>query len=151
MSFNTSFSRLDSEINRFSFAFSCSSSFSRRARSTFNPPYSCANGITSAPRFPLPCKLAATSSRSLHQLQPAAADSRSAPPYASSLFSFAVPRVPVSDLLNWYKERRALRFAEQCAIQKISNCLPSPPLANALWTSFCRLSAIGFSCGIRNS
>ncbi|HEY5211566.1 MAG TPA: hypothetical protein VIJ38_00930, partial [Acidobacteriaceae bacterium] len=47
--------------------------------------------------------------RSLHQLQPAAADSRSAPPYASSLFSFAAPLVPVLSLLNWYKKRRALQ------------------------------------------
>jgi hypothetical protein len=40
ISFNTSFSRLNSETRRLSFAFSCSNSFSRRAWSTFNPPYS---------------------------------------------------------------------------------------------------------------
>jgi len=40
MSFNTIFSRLNSDTNRFSFAFSCSRSFSLRAWSTFNPPYS---------------------------------------------------------------------------------------------------------------
>jgi hypothetical protein len=40
MSFSTSFSRLNSETSRFSFAFSCSSSFSRRAWSTVNPPNS---------------------------------------------------------------------------------------------------------------
>ncbi len=39
MSFNTSFSKLSSDTNRFSFAFSCSSSFSLRAWSTFNPLY----------------------------------------------------------------------------------------------------------------
>ena len=38
MSFNTSFSRLNSDTSRFSFAFSCSSSFSRRAWSTCKPP-----------------------------------------------------------------------------------------------------------------
>jgi hypothetical protein len=40
MSFNTNFSRLSSLTRRFSFVFSCYSSFSRRAWSTFNPPYS---------------------------------------------------------------------------------------------------------------
>src|ERR1700758_4744339 len=40
MSFNTSLSRLSSATNRFSFAFSCSSSFNRFAWSTCRPPYS---------------------------------------------------------------------------------------------------------------
>src|SRR5258707_14448465 len=55
----------------------------------------CANGNTSAPRSQLPCRLAVTSSRSQHSLQPVAADSRSAPPYASCLAPYSTPLVPV--------------------------------------------------------
>jgi hypothetical protein len=45
----------------------------------------CANGNRSTRRSQLPCRPAVTSSRLQHPLQPVAADSRSAPPYASSL------------------------------------------------------------------
>src|SRR5882757_7440459 len=55
----------------------------------------CANGNTSARRSQLPCRLAVTSSRSQHSLQPVAADSRSAPPYASCLAPYSTPLVPV--------------------------------------------------------
>src|SRR3982074_2213204 len=69
----------------------------------------CANGSTSARRSQLPCRLAVTSSRSQHSLQPVAADSRSAPPYASCLVPYSTPLVPVCSHLNWYKSGRAFQ------------------------------------------
>src|SRR5260370_26715250 len=55
----------------------------------------CANGNTSVRRSQLPCRLVVTSSRSQHSLQPVAADSRFAPPYASCLVPYSTPLVPV--------------------------------------------------------